>query len=51
MAQLYDRYCFVFVVGKEMEAEWGACLEKKEELEEIEWSMEVLSRIPVVGLD
>jgi hypothetical protein len=51
MAQLYDKYCFVFVVGKEMEAEWRACLEKKEELEEIGWSMEVLTRIPVVGLD
>jgi hypothetical protein len=51
MAQLYDKYYFVFVVGKEMETEWRACLEKKEELEEIGSSMEVLSRIPVVGLD
>jgi hypothetical protein len=51
MAQLYDKYCFVFVVGKKMEAEWRACLEKKEELEEIGWSMEVLARIPVVGLE
>jgi hypothetical protein len=49
MAQLYDKYCFVFVVSKEMEADWRACLEKKEELEEIGWSMEVPSRIPVVG--
>jgi hypothetical protein len=42
MAQLYDKYCFVFVIGREMEDEWRTCLVGKKGLEEIGWSMEVL---------
>jgi hypothetical protein len=42
---------FVFVVGKEMEAEWRNCLEKMEGIEEFGWSMQVLARGSVIGLD
>jgi hypothetical protein len=42
---------FVFVVRKEMEAEWRNCLEKMEGIEEFGWSMQVLARGSVIGLD
>jgi hypothetical protein len=45
MTQLYKKYCFVFVVGREMEDEWWACLEGKKGLE-IRWSIEVSLKVP-----
>jgi hypothetical protein len=41
----------VFVVNKEMEAEWRSGLEKMEAIKEFGWSMQVLPRSPVIGLD
>jgi hypothetical protein len=51
MEQLYGEYYFVFIVVREVEDECRVYLEEKKSLEEIEWSMEVLSRFPVVGVN
>jgi hypothetical protein len=51
LGQLDDRPHFVFVVNKEMEAEWRSGLEKMEAIKEFGWTMQVLPRSPVIGLD